>query len=93
MPPADKPAKPAPAPATTEFVVLFQQAPPLEGAPASWSEVGRFNTRDKETAYRQAMQQLGVGEGEFVAVPARSWQPQKARTEQTTRVVFGSTPP
>lgn len=41
------------------------------------------------TSPRRALVAGKVGEGEYVAVPARSWKPLTVTVEQTTKVTIG----
>ena len=41
------------------------------------------------TSPRRALTSAKVGEGEYVAVPARSWKPLTVTVEQTTKVTIG----
>jgi hypothetical protein len=75
-PPADKKN----APAGTVYVVLAQTS--LQGG-EQWIEIATETARSAKAAIRQAL--AGANEaGTFVAVPAKSWQPQKASPQTVT---------
>lgn len=61
----------------TQYVILNSQ----NGA---WHEVGRHQA----SSPRRALTALGVDEGTYVAVPARSWKPLTVKVERTTRLTI-----
>lgn len=81
----------------TKYVVLKKHSPP-EGSTATASASAAVTATgwlpfaspieavSSEAAIRQAAEKNGAGE--YVAVPARSWAPQKVTVEQKAEVKF-----
>jgi hypothetical protein len=78
----------------TRYVVLRQSDPVVDGSHATsganaagprvtcWVEVVTDEFRDPEVAKKQAAEQIGPGV--YVAVPERSWNPEKLAARQMT---------
>ena len=43
----------------------------------------------KASSAQRALKAAAVGEGEYVAIPERSWKPLTVKVEQTTKVTIG----
>jgi hypothetical protein len=68
----------------TEYIVLKHQAEPHESGGDGlhhWIVVGRASGMNAQTAIKKA----ATGEGTFVAIPARSWQPKTRKVEKVER--------
>lgn len=56
-----------------------------------WDEEGFWHVliEAEASSPRRALVAAKVGEGEYVAVPARSWKPLTVSVEQTTKITIG----
>jgi len=78
-------ATPQPAEHGTRYVVLQKHA-----APGGWEVLNeRVWAASSDAAVRQSLTANDNKEGEYVAVPARSWKPTKVTVVQETKVRLG----
>lgn len=57
-------------------------------AGGAWVEIGGTEARSAESAIRLVVARSDDTEGEYVAVPARSWKPIKVSVETKTQLRF-----
>lgn len=72
----------------TEYLVLVR-----EKTSTYWVPIGNVSARSARSAIRERIDGAAQsdeyrGEGEYVAVPARSWQPVTVKTETKTQLRF-----
>lgn len=70
----------------TEYVILHKTS-------EEWKHIGTTQARSAKSAIRErvdgaAQSSAFYGDGEYVAVPARSWQPVTVKTETKTQLKF-----
>ncbi len=68
----------------TEYLILRKQDHE-DAVPHTWT---LENVITKASSARRALTAAAVPEGEYVAVPARSWKPLTVKVEQTTKVTI-----
>lgn len=75
----------------TDYVVItLPKATPANGTMAAPSQlsIDKVRASSANAAIRAVAEKKG--DGQYVAVPARSWKPVTVKVEQTTKVSFGS---
>lgn len=70
----------------TEYVVFTNTT-------GAWKEIGRLQARSARSAIRERIDGMAqtdayLGEGQYVAVPSRSWQPVTVHSETKTALRF-----
>lgn len=63
----------------TKYAVLHRKGD-------DWSPLVTVEAASADAAIRKVAST--VGDGEYVAIPARSWAPQVVKTQQTVKVTF-----
>lgn len=66
----------------TNYVILKHD----ESAPGHWKVLGNYATASSP---RRALASTDLADGDYIAVPARSWKILKVTVEQTTKVTIG----
>lgn len=71
----------------TEYLVL------VKDESGGWVDIGHVSARSARSAIRERVDGASQssayrGEGEYVAVPSRSWQPVTVKTETKTQLKF-----
>ena len=72
----------------TEYLILHSH-----NEDSTWTLIGQIEARSAQAAIRErlngaAQSSAHYGDGTYVAVPARSWQPVSVRTETKTQLRF-----
>lgn len=68
----------------TDYIILKQNDDALDDN-RDWAQVGEA----KASSARRAVASLIAAEGEYVAIPARSFKPITVKVETTTKITIG----
>jgi len=74
--------------AVTEYIILH-----ASNEDSTWKLIGQVQARSAQSAIREridgvAQSSAHYGDGTYVAVPVRSWQPVSVKTETKTQLRF-----